>query len=53
MSAFVDLLFGAVGAAIAWAVYVKTESPLWVLLLLAGYTLVFLWFRNRNADRRG
>lgn len=50
MWALSDLIFGVIGAILAWGVYHYTGHPGWVLLSLAAFTVLFLWLRTRRDE---
>ena len=48
LSHFIDLLIGAVAAAVAFWIYLETEQAIWPLLLLLATAAGMVWFRMRD-----
>ena len=45
----IDLVVGGVAAALAWALYLKTDQAIWSLLLLLAAVAGMIWWRTRGA----
>ena len=52
LSHVVDLIVGGIAAALAWALYTKTDQAIWSLLLLLAVVGAMVWLRTRDTGER-